>query len=114
MANFFINAQDPKGGQHRFECDPTNTELYIHHPRFADVDHVFHRFDQTDRRLGAFIWRSVLGDEKFGEIANFMRDCGEYELHYRPQPTDADMEQYEHFEGQDLDRLLDDTDEDDV
>lgn len=43
-----------------------------------------------------------------------MRDCGEYELHYRPQPTDADMEQYEHFEGQDLDRLLDDTDEDDV
>lgn len=107
MTNFYINAISGEGRSHRFECDPTNTELYIHHPTYADVDHIFHRFDPTDRRLGAFVWRSVLGAERFGEIALFMRDCGEYELHYRPVPTDSDLEQFAEFESGDIDRLLD-------
>lgn len=103
MAEFVINGREPDGNPRRFVCTGDNTELYVHHPNFADVDHIFHRFDTKERRLGAFIWRAILGHEEFERIAEYMRDSLEYPMFYKPEPSEGDMQQFMEFEGMNFD-----------
>lgn len=100
---FTINVHSPDQGEVEFTCTGDNTELYIHHPNFKDVDHVFHRYDPEDRRLGAFMFRQILGEEEFERIRQYIYETGTYPITYRPEPTDSDMEQFLHFSSQDID-----------
>lgn len=81
-------------GIREFECTPENTELYLHHPRWQEVDHIFHRIDDADRRLGAFVWRHVLGEELFEQHAQLMTGSMNFIVSYRPTPTESDLEQF--------------------
>lgn len=101
-AVFHINAQSERGAE-RFTCTGEDTELYLHSDQYAEVDHIFHRFDATQRTLGAFVFRQILGQEEFDTIAEYMIQSAEYPVSYRPIPTDADFDQYLHHMSQDLD-----------
>lgn len=81
-------------GVREFDCTPDNTELYLHHPTYEDVDHIFHRFDTVDRRLGAFVWRHILGEEDFEEHADYMTGSQNWVVIYRPEPTESDLNQF--------------------
>jgi hypothetical protein len=94
MFDRFILRGRTEHGVREFECTPENTELYLHHERYRDVDHMFHRIDETDRRLGAFVWRHVLGEEDFEQYSDAMIESGLWIAHYRPTPTETDMEQF--------------------
>ena len=91
--NYFTIKGLTEKGMREFECTPDNTELYIHHPQYADVDHIFHRIDNTDRRLGAFVWRHVLG-EAFQEHADMMQRSLNWVVYYRPEPLETDLSQF--------------------
>ena len=90
----FTLVGETEHGEKIFECTPDNTELYLHHEQYEDVDHIFHRIDERDRRLGAFVWRHTLGSERFEEHADMMTGSGLWIVHYRPEPTDSDMAQF--------------------
>ena len=92
--NFFILKGQTEDGHREFECTPDNTELYLHHEQYEDVDHIFHRIDETDRRLGAFVWRHVLGEESFEEHADMMCESGLWTVMYRPEPVESDLNQF--------------------
>jgi hypothetical protein len=93
--NHFVIVGKTEHGVNRFICTPENTELYLHHPdKYRDVDHMFHRIDERDRRLGAFVWRHVLGEETFEHYSDLMCASLNWIVHYRPTPTDSDMEQF--------------------
>lgn len=101
-ASFRIKASTDQG-ERDFRCTGENTELYLFSERFEEVNHIFHRFDSTDTRLGAFVWKSILGEEEFNKLATYMHDSGEYHIFYRPEPMDTDMEQYLHSQSMDID-----------
>ena len=101
-ANFTIRANTDQG-RVEFNCTGDNTELYLFSPRFQEVNHLFHRYDDTDRRLGAFVWKTILGEEEFNQVASYMHESGEYPIYYRPEPLDTDMEQYLHSQSGDID-----------
>ena len=105
-ANFTIRVESERG-QEDLYCDGDNTELYIHSDQYKEVDHIFNRIDQRDRRLGAFIWRHILGDENFNNIAMYMHSSGEFPITYKPVPTEADFEHFLQDQSHDLDTLLD-------
>lgn len=92
--NHFILKGKTEHGYREFECTPDNTELYLHHEQYEDVDHIFHRIDEADRRLGAFVWRHVLGEERFEEHADMMCGSGLWTVIYRPEPTESDLNQF--------------------
>jgi len=92
-ANFTIRVESERGPEELY-CDGSNTELYIHSDKYKEVDHIFNRIDQRDRRLGAFIWRHILGDENFNNVAMYMHNSGEFAVFYRPEPTEPDFEHY--------------------
>jgi hypothetical protein len=100
-ASFYINAQSERGPE-RFKCTGDNTELYLHADQYAEVDHIFTRYDETQRTLGAFVFRNILGVEEFDNIAEYMIQSCEYMITYRPVPTDSDFDQYLHHMSQDL------------
>jgi hypothetical protein len=104
---FNIRAYSERG-EENFTCTGDNTELYLHGEQYEEVNHIFHRYDTTERALGAFLFRSVLGDEEFDQAAKFMIESAEYVVIYRPVPTDGDFDQYLHHMSQDLDGGLDD------
>ncbi len=108
--NFGVRVNTTDGENRLLECHGENTELYRHHPNFKDVDHFFIRIDERDRRLGAFLWRQILGDEQFEALSLRTIQSGEFIVVYRPEPTDSDMQQFLETEGNDLDKLLGDTD----
>jgi len=81
-------------GHREFECTPDNTELYLHHPQYEDVDHIFHRIDDNDRRLGAFVWRHVLGEDAFEEHCAMMTGSMNWTVIYRPEPLESDLAQF--------------------
>lgn len=90
--NFFtVNAQTDQGPQ-QFMCTPDNTELYLHSEGWDEVDHIFHRIDERDRRLGGFIWRHATGN--FDDTAENMVTSGNWTVTYRPVPLESDMAQY--------------------
>lgn len=93
--NQFIIIGKTEYGVREFGCTPDNTELYLHHPNWRDVDHIFHRIDERDRRLGAFVWRHVLGEELFEAHANRMCESMNWIVHYRPEPVESDLAQFE-------------------
>lgn len=101
-ASFRIKASTDQG-ERDFKCTGENTELYLFSEQFAEVNHIFHRFETTDSRLGAFVWKSILGEEEFDRIATYMNDSSEYPIFYRPEPLETDMEQYLHSQSQDID-----------
>lgn len=102
MAEFNITAHSERGEEH-FTCTGDNTELYLHADQYAEVNHIFHRYDSVERALGAFLFRNVLGEVEFDEAANYMIDSAEYLVVFRPTPTEGDFEQYLHHMSQDLD-----------
>jgi len=53
MAEFNITAHSERGEEH-FTCTGDNTELYLHADQYAEVNHIFHRYDSVERALGAF------------------------------------------------------------
>ncbi len=85
-----------ENGAERLTCTPENTELYIHHPdKWKDVDHLFYRLDpESDRRLGGFVWRHILGDEEFEALGTRMSQSLNWMIVYRPEPTETDMNEY--------------------
>ena len=100
--HFFILNLLTERGYETFTCTGDNSELYHHKPQYREVDHVFVRIEETNRRLGGFVWRNILGEEEFERISQFMYQSGEYPIHYRPEPTESDFEQYLHDQSQDL------------
>lgn len=101
-ANFTIRAKTDRG-LIEFFCTGENTELYVFSPKFQEVNHIFHRYDDTDRRLGAFVWKHILGEEDFNGLAQYMNETGEYPIFYRPEPLDSDMEQFLASQSGDID-----------
>lgn len=99
--HFYIRAATDKG-EMKFHCTGENTELYIHHPNFKEVDHLFHRLDESDRRLGGFVWRHILGEEEFERIAMYMHESGAFQITYKPQPAEGDFEEYLHSQSGDI------------
>jgi len=106
-ASFYINAQSERGPE-RFKCTGDNTELYLHADQYEEINHIFHRYDSVERTLGCFVFRDVLGVEEFDSIAEYMIQSCEYQVTYRPVPTDTDFDQYLHHMSQDLEGGLDD------
>lgn len=104
-SSFNIRASSERGEEF-FVCTGDNTELYLHSDQYAEVDHVFHRFDDTNRTIGAFVFRQVLGVEEFDTIAEYMIQSCDYMVTYRPVPTDSDFDQYLHHMSQDLENGL--------
>ena len=92
---FAIPYMTPEGDSGIMDCTPDNTELFRHSEQWKEVDHVFIRVDPVDRRLGAFVWRHVLGEEEFDDLSTKMVDSTNYPHHYRPYPAEGDLEQYE-------------------
>lgn len=106
---FTVKGVTPDGEPVAMHCTPDNSELYIHSDQWKDVDHIFYRLpSDPERKLGAFLWRSVLGTEFFDSIGADIWASGDYQVHYRPQPTETDIEQYLDFAGRDLDGGLPD------
>lgn len=103
MADSFNIVGMTEFGEQLFVCNGNNTELYLHSEQYQEVDHLFHRIDERDRRIGGFIWRSILGEDEFDRIASFMHESGEYKIVYSPEPTEGDMEQFLHSQSEDLD-----------
>ena len=103
-ASFKIRAKSERG-EEVFVCTGDNTELYLHSDQYAEVDHIFHRYDETARAVGAFIFRQVLGIEQFDTLAEYMIQSCEYPVSYRPVPTDTDFDQYLHHMSSDIDTL---------
>lgn len=101
-ASFNLRAMTDQGEQ-LFTCTGDNTELYVHAPQFKDVDHLFHRHDPNDRRLGGFVFRSLLGEEEFERIRQYIFDSGAYPITYRPEPTETDFAEYLHTQSTDID-----------
>ena len=101
-ANFTIRVESERGKEDLY-CDGSNTELYIHSDQYKEVDHIFNRIDHTDRRLGAFIWRHILGEENFNNIAMYMHNSGEFAITYKPEPSEADFEQFLQDQSHDID-----------
>lgn len=101
-ASFNIRAQSERG-EEVFVCTGDNTELYLHADQYQELDHVFHRYDSVERALGAFLFKSVLGDEEFDTVAQYMIESAEYMVVFRPTPTESDFDQYLHHMSQDLD-----------
>ena len=101
-ASFNIRAQSERG-QEVFTCTGDNTELYLHGDQYEELNHIFHRYDQTERALGAFLFKSVLGEEEFDTVAQYMIQSASYPVMFRPVPTDSDFDQYLHHMSQDLD-----------
>lgn len=102
MSEFIIRAETERGPM-ELACNGTNTELYIHQTQYEEVDHIFHRIDDTDRRLGGFVWRHILGEEEFERIALHMHESGDFMITYRPEPTEHDFEEYLHSQAGDID-----------
>lgn len=100
---FILNVTSRELGESIFRCTGENTELYVHGPNYRDVDHIFHRYDETDRRLGGFVFRSLLGEDEFERIKKYVYSAGTYPITYRPTPTDGDMDEFIKFESQDID-----------
>ena len=101
-ASFNIRAQSERG-EEQFTCTGENTELYLHADQYEEVNHIFHRYDSTERALGAFLFRHILGEEEFDTVAQYMIQSAEYMVVFRPTPTDGDFDQYLHHMSQDLD-----------
>jgi len=101
-ASFNIRAQSERGEEF-FVCTGDNTELYLHADQYAEVDHIFHRYDAVNRAIGAFVFRNILGQEEFDTVAEYMIQSAEYPVSYRPIPTDADFDQYLHHVSKDID-----------
>ena len=91
--DFTITAQTDFG-EMDFYCTPENTELYLHSNNYSSIDHIFNRYNNLDRTLGVFVWREVLGNEEFIRISDFIHNTGAYEIHYKPTPSEADLQQY--------------------
>jgi len=88
---FVINAETDQGPK-ELQCTPDNTELYLHSEDWSEVDHIFHRIDERDRRLGGFVWRHATGN--FDDTAQAMVQSGNWLVTYRPVPLESDMAQY--------------------
>lgn len=99
---FNLNIVSPEAGERLFRCTGTNTELYLHAPNYRDVDHLFHRYDGNDKRLGAFVFRQILGEQEFEKIKQYMTSTGTYPIAYRPEPTESDMYQFIQWEMSDI------------
>ena len=102
MSEFIINAVTERGPM-ALHCNGSNTELYIHRDQYRVVDHIFHRLEETDRRLGGFVWRHILGEEEFDRIAAHMHESEDFMIVYRPEPTESDFDQYLHDQSGDID-----------
>lgn len=105
-ASFNIRAKSERGEEF-FVCTGDNTELYLHGDLYEEINHIFHRYDTTERVLGAFVFRDILGADEFDTIAQYMIQSAEYMVVYRPTPTESDFDQYLHHMSQDLDGGLD-------
>lgn len=92
--HFFTLNLTTERGEESFTCTGDNADLYRHAPQYREVDHVFVRISETDRRLGGFVWRNILGEEEFERISQFMFQSGEYPITYRPEPTETDFDQF--------------------
>ena len=91
------------GDVHR--CTPDNAEIFIHAEKWKLIDHIWRISDDPEeraRRLGMFVWREILGDEAFEDLGDFMRKTYMYPIHYRPEPTEEDMQLYLDFCSQDI------------
>ena len=116
--HFIINAETVEKGPQRYECTPDNTVLYIHDPlRFPEYDHLFRtltdeelpeEYRNTARNIGGFIWREILGDRQFEQIAQTIASSFNFQVIYRPAPLKADQEQYIQFAQSQLGAELDD------
>jgi len=91
--HFTINGMTA-GGWVSLECVPENTELYLHGDDYEEVNHLFHRMSRIERALGAFIWRSTIGDEEFDRISEAMVDSENWTIVYHPKPTEGDLDQW--------------------
>ncbi len=98
---FTINVDNPEKGKQAIRCTGDNTELFTHHPTYRDVDHLFY-FENLETRLGSFIFRQILGEEQFEKIREYVFSSGEFAIHYRPEPTEADMETFIQWEMRDV------------
>ena len=101
-SDFVIRAETERGPM-ALQCNGDNTELYLHRNQFQEVDHIFHRLDDRDRRLGGFIWRHVIGSAEFDTISEHMRFSGDFLVVYRPEPTDSDFNEYLREQSGDID-----------
>ena len=116
--SFKIHANTVEKGKQEYECNPENTVLYLHDPeRFDEYDHFFRRlmgdelpeeYQDSERNMGGFITRHVLGE--FDEIAEAVCNSYNFQVVYRPEPISTDrmaideqMEALLHQELEDLD-----------
>lgn len=81
-------------GVRDFYCTPNDTELYLHSNNYTSIDHIFNRYDPTDRTLGIFVWREVLGNEEFNRISDYIHNTGAYDIYYKPVPVERDLQLY--------------------
>ena len=91
--NYFTIHGNSEEGPVELHLTPDNTELYLHGEEFEMVDHIFHRYDPLERRLGAFIWQHTCEDEWEGIIEAII-ESGNWIVNYRPVPTESDFQQY--------------------
>ena len=92
--NYFMVEANTEFGETELHCTPDNTELYLHSEEYEEVDHIFHRINPVERRLGGFIWKHVLPEDEWETITEAMIESGNWIVMYRPEPTDTDMANY--------------------
>lgn len=99
---FTIHANTVEKGRQEYMCDPSNTTLYLHDPEQHDgYDHFFRRltgdelpeeYQGTEKVIGGFITRHVLGDEEFEQTAAAVCASFNFPVIYRPVPLESDVQ----------------------
>lgn len=118
---FNIRVMTEEQGEMLLECTPDNTTAYLHHPLTHYMyDHIFWRMPEEmkpeearGRNLGSFVWREILGADEFNALIDNMRKSYNWNMVYRPVPTDSDRVQYHDFAQGILHRELDDIEPED-
>lgn len=122
FTEFILNVVTEERGEMELHCTPDNSTLYLHHPdKNPQYDHIFRKLDVSEmtqeqlampielrRILGGFVWRSILGEEAFENIAGLMTNSCNFDVVYRVEPTDTDRNQYHDFATSQLRSELED------
>lgn len=118
---FTLKVNTEEHGEMEIPCTPDNTTAYLHHPLTHYMyDHIFWAMPEDmkpdearGRNLGAFVWREILGADKFNTLVDNMRKSMNWNIVYRPQPVDSDRVQYHDYAQGALHRELEHLDPDD-
>jgi hypothetical protein len=99
--DFIVKVGTDELGIREYVCDGSNTTLYLHDPElYEQYDHFFRRligeelpeeYRDSDKILGGFITRQVLGEDVFETIAEAVMNSYNFSVVYRPIPLPGDV-----------------------